>query len=126
VSRLESQFLERCEAASHRMVDVAEAIEQRRLTWRICDQIVGCGTSVGANMHEADAAMSRKDFVKCLATVAKELSECRFWLRFVGTGEWIAQDRLQPLLAEVEELRRITSAMIIRTQAADSKAPHRA
>ena len=93
MARLGPEFLERCEAVSHRMVDVAEAIEQRRMARRICDQIVGCGTSVGANMHEADAAMTRKDFVKSLAISAKELSESRFWLRFVGKREWIAMGR---------------------------------
>lgn len=125
VARLTEEFLVRCEQLSHRMVDVAEAIAERPMTRRICDQMVGCGTSVGANLYEADEAMSRKEFVKFLAIASRELSECRFWLRFVGSRAWLAEKRLEPLLAETMELRRILGTMIARTKGNDQHSGQR-
>jgi four helix bundle protein len=49
----------------------------------------GSGTSVGANIFEADEAMSRPDFCRMLGIVIKELNETRFWLRLVVARKWI-------------------------------------
>jgi four helix bundle protein len=79
--RLKPEFLDRTETFSDRCVAVAERLSTDRRFARVIDQLVGCGTSVGANTAEADEAMSQKDFRKSLAIVAKELSETRFFLR---------------------------------------------
>ncbi len=84
MGRLDQKFQLRGKSFSHRVVDVAEAVEARRRSHRIVDQMIGCGTSVGANLYEANDAVSRKDFSKSLGTVLKELGESRFWLEFVS------------------------------------------
>lgn len=114
--RLSSALLERVESFSDRMLDVVEALPVRRIPGRIIDQIAGAGTSVGANVFEADEAISRKDFCKCLGIAAKELSESRFWIRTVGRRNWIKPTRLLGLEAECQELRRILGTMIVRTR----------
>lgn len=116
MGRLDADLLEKFERFSHRVTDVAEEIERQRRFRRIIDQVVGCGTSVGANMSEADEALSRADFCSALGIVLKELSEVRFWLRFIGTRNWITQRRLDALLKECAELRRIAGAMRSRTR----------
>ncbi|MCW5776911.1 MAG: four helix bundle protein [Phycisphaeraceae bacterium] len=116
MARLTEELVERAEAFSHRMLDVAETVERQRRSARIVDQITGCGTSVGANVCEADEAMSPKDFVRALGVAVKELSESRFWLRLVAKRDWIEQTRLDPLIQECMELRRIFGTMIARTK----------
>lgn len=116
MGRLDAELLERFERFSHRVTDVAEEIEKQRRFRRVIDQIVGCGTSVGANMSEADEALSRADFCSALGIVLKELSEVRYWMRFIGARGWISQRRLGALLTECEELRRIAGAMRSRTR----------
>lgn len=76
------------------------------------DQIVAAGTAVGANVFEADEAMSRPDFVKCMSIAAKELSETRFWLRLIKRNNWINPASLISITAEAEELRRIIGKII--------------
>jgi len=116
MGRLRVETLERVEAYSDRVLDVAEALERDGRWRRIVDQLVGSGGSVGANISEADQAMSSKDFLKCLGTVNKELNETKFWLRRVARRGWIKPARLQPLLRDTDEWLSIFNRMIVKTR----------
>ncbi len=98
------------------VVGMAGEMEERRVSHRVIHQLLASGTSIGANVFEADEAMSRPDFVKCLAIAAKELAETRFWLRLAGRHSWVSEDRIGLALTEAEELRRILGTMIRRTK----------
>ncbi len=116
MARLQESFLERIEAFCNRAVAVAEALEKKKLSRRIVDQVIGCGTSVGANIFEADEAMSTSDFVKCVCIAVKELNEFRFWLRLALSQGWLRQSQLEPLLQETIELKKILGTMISRSK----------
>lgn len=119
MARLDQEIVERAESFAHRMVDVAESLAPRAKSARVIDQMIGCGTSVGANTAEADEALSRPDFSKALGWVLRELAESRFWLRFVGKRGWVKEQRLSRLLDECEALRRILGTMVARTKRND-------
>lgn len=114
--RLKTEFVERVEALSHRVVDVAEECAKARRSRRIVDQIYGAGSSIGANTCEAAEALSDPDFCKSLGIAHKELSESRYWLRFVVRRGWVKQARLVPLHSEAEELQRVFGSMISKTR----------
>lgn len=116
MARLKAEFLERVEQCADRVVEVAEAVARQKRSPRIVDQMIGAGTSVGANVYESDEAVSRADFRKCLGIAAKELSETAFWLRFVARRGWFQAERLAPLQTECTELRRILAAIIKRSR----------
>ncbi len=117
MARLNESLLGRIESFADRMLDVADAMERRGTRQRLIEQVAAAGTSVGANLFEADEALSRADFCKCLGICVKELNECRFWLRLIGRRNWISIKRLRPLELECEELRRVLGTMISRTRA---------
>jgi len=119
MGRLQPEFLTRVEEFADRILDVVEALSEQRRSGRILDQLTGSGTAVGANVFEADEALSRKDFRKCLAIANKELSETRFWLRLIGRRNWIATERLDPLLGESHELKRIIGSILSKTREAN-------
>ena len=116
VGRLELEFLDRIERWCDRVLSVSETLEKQGRSRRITDQIIGSGTSVGANIFEADEAMSTKDFIKCTAIALKELNETRFWIRLITRQSWIAPDRLESFLDETNELRKILGSIIARTK----------
>lgn len=124
MGRLEEQLLGRAEAFCDRVIRVAEAVAKEGISRRVVDQMMGSGTAVAANLFEADEAMSRADFVKCLAISVKELNETRFWLRLVGRNGWVAAARLDGLEAESVELKRILGTMIAKVKAADRARAH--
>jgi four helix bundle protein len=63
------------------VIDFAKMIPQNPVTNRIIGQLVGAGTSVGANYAEADDAVSKKEFLKNIGTCRKEARETKHFLR---------------------------------------------
>jgi len=63
------------------VIDFARTIPQGPLTNRIIGQLVGAGTSIGANYCEADDAVSRKEFFLRIGTCRKEARETKHFLR---------------------------------------------
>ena len=113
--RLKPEFLERTEGFADRCLQVADQLQADRRFTRVIDQLAGCGSAVGANLSEADEAMSVKDFRKCLSIAIKELAETRYWFRLIARRKWIPQSRLEPLLAELHELKLIVGAILTKT-----------
>lgn len=66
------------------IIDFAKKIPSGPLTERIISQLVGAGTSVGANYDEADDAVSKKEFLKCIGTCKKEARESKHFLRMTA------------------------------------------
>ena len=63
------------------IIDFARKIPRDPVTDRVITQLVGAGTSVGANYTEADDSVSKREFLKCIATCKKEARETKFFLR---------------------------------------------
>ena len=76
-------------------------------------QILRCGTSVGSNVEEAQAAESRADFISKNSISLKEARETHYRLRLLGAAEIVSQSRLQPILNEALELKRILGAIVV-------------
>lgn len=117
MGRLKPEFLERVEALCDRVLDVVQTLEAQRRSCRILDQISASGTSIGANIFEADEGLSRRDFCKCLGIAVKELNETRFWIRLVSRRGWIDPRRLEPLQKELDEVKKILGTILSRTRA---------
>jgi four helix bundle protein len=75
-------------------------------------QLIQAGTSVGANMEEADAAESRADFIHKVRIACKEVRESRYWLRICLATDIGDPVQAKQLLSESEELARILSRII--------------
>lgn len=52
-------------------------------------QLLGSGTSIGANAHEAQAAQSKKDFMSKMAIASKEARETDYWLRLLDKSGYL-------------------------------------
>jgi four helix bundle protein len=78
---------------------------------RLVDQLVGAGTSVGANYCEADDAVSGKDFKKSIGTCRKESKEAMFFLRMVAASEESLSSEARRLWREAKELNLIFGAI---------------
>ena len=67
-------------------------------------QLLRAGTSVGANLEEADAGESKPDFRHKIAVSRKECRESRYWLRLIVHAENRLKPEASPLIAEASEL----------------------
>lgn len=119
---MKEEFLARVESFSDRVRDVADAVERIGKSRRVVDQMYGAGTAISANAFEADEALSRADFCKCLGVSGKELSETRYRLRFAGRRGWVPGKRLVALQKEGLELKKILGSIIANTRRSGVKA----
>lgn len=78
---------------------------------RLIDQLVGCGTSVGANYCEANEPVSKKDFRHSISRCVKEAKETKFFLRMVAASEPQLADEARVLYREAKELLLIFCSM---------------
>jgi four helix bundle protein len=76
-------------------------------------QLLKSGTSVGANMEEAQAGQSKLDFISKNAIALKEARETVFWLRLLAAAKIMAPGRLSKLQAEADELAKIIGSIIV-------------
>ncbi|WP_284652968.1 four helix bundle protein [Flavobacterium terrisoli] len=81
----------------------------------ISKQIVRSGTSIGANVEEAIAGQSKKDFISKLSIASKEARETKYWLRLLDKSELIKID-MSIYLTEVEHIINILTKIIKTTQ----------
>jgi four helix bundle protein len=70
------------------------------------------GTSVGANLEEADGSLTLNDFVYRVDVAFKEVKETRYWLRVIVVGKLLRQNTIEPQLNESVELIKILSTII--------------
>jgi len=78
---------------------------------RLIDQLVGSGTSVGANFCEASDCVSKKDFRFTVKRCIKEAKEARFFLRMIVASESALADEARRLYREGTEIIRILATM---------------
>lgn len=75
-------------------------------------QILRAGTSIGANIAEANQAQSKPDFVHKLSIALKEAVETEYWLNLLRDSEYLSEVQADSLLTECEELIRILTSSI--------------
>jgi four helix bundle protein len=91
------------------VIDFAKTIPQGSVTNRIISQLVGAGTSIGANYVEADDAVSKKEFLKSIGTCRKEARETKHFLRMVVRAVPKLKADARKLWMETRELHLIFS-----------------
>ena len=81
----------------------------------ISKQLLRCGTSIGANIEEAIAAQSRKDFITKMSIASKEARETRYWLRLLDKSKLVDID-YSPYLNSVEHIINILTKIVKTSQ----------
>lgn len=107
---------ERTARFGEEVIRFLKTVPQGPLTNRLIDQLVGAGTSVGANYCEADDAVSKKDFKNRIGTCRKESRESKHFLRMIAAA--VPEKRLdaRKLWREAHELNLIFSTIFKNTK----------
>lgn len=80
------------------------------------NQLLRSGTSIGANVQEAQAGQSRADFVSKYSIALKEARETIYWLRLLRESGEAADEPCQVLEREADEIARILGAIVIKAK----------
>ncbi|HMU43419.1 MAG TPA: four helix bundle protein [Ignavibacteriaceae bacterium] len=75
-------------------------------------QLLRSGTSIGANVSEAQSAFTKKDFINKLGISLKESRETEFWLKLLKESEIISEKEFTSLFSDCEELSKLLTSII--------------
>ena len=81
----------------------------------ISKQLLRSGTSIGANIEEALAGFSKKDFLYKMSLSSKEARETRYWLRLLKQSE-LTQINVESYLHDVNQIINILTSIVKTTQ----------
>ena len=94
-----------------RIVKACYYLDEKSGVYRIlCKQLLRSGTSIGANVREAQSAQSDKDFIHKLEIALKEARESQYWLEILIETELVKKQKFEPLLQEANEIGKILVA----------------
>ncbi|OGH73383.1 MAG: hypothetical protein A3C90_02685 [Candidatus Magasanikbacteria bacterium RIFCSPHIGHO2_02_FULL_51_14] len=98
---------------SKRILRLAKALPKGEVNIILTRQFVRSGTSIGANYREANDALGDKDFLNRLRIARKEAKETTYWLELVKEHNPLMAHKMNDIIGESIELRKILSTMII-------------
>ena len=93
-----------------KMLDLYKQLTKEK-EYIISKQLLKSSTSIGANVFEASAAVSRKDFSNKLAIASKEARETYFWLKLLDEGN-IVYISVKQYLQDINKIIRILTAIV--------------
>ncbi|MBQ5777288.1 MAG: four helix bundle protein [Oscillospiraceae bacterium] len=89
------------------VVLLCRKMKQDSVECAIVNQLLRCGTSVGANIHEAQYAQGTKDFISKFEIALKECNESEYWLELLFEVDSISKEDFDRFQKECIDLRRM-------------------
>lgn len=106
------QLIKRAYHYALNIMELIDSLPNKRSCWVIGDQLLRSATSIGANIIEAQAASSKRDFINFLNHALKSANESKFWLRLLRDSKKIKPEKINPLLKETKELANILGSTV--------------
>lgn len=89
------------------IVFLCRAMRKSNVEGSLTNQLLRCGTSVGANIHEAQYAQGTKDFISKLEIALKECNESEYWLELLHETNCISDLEFKKFQSECINIRRM-------------------
>ena len=109
---MENTICEKSFRFAVRIVKLCQYLKSGKCEYTLLKQLLRSGTSIGANVAEAQQAQSRPDFISKLSIALKETAETHYWLRLLGAIECLTESEVNSILADCEELQKLLTAII--------------
>ena len=89
------------------IVFLCRKLKQSGIESPLINQLLRCGTSIGANIHEAQYAQGTKDFISKLEIALKECNESEYWLELIYETNSLTEAEFKDFHNKCIELRRM-------------------
>ena len=93
-----------------RIVRLYQYLSEEKHEFVLSKQVLRSGTSIGANLAEAESAISRKDFLSKVYIDLKECSEALYWLELLKDTDYITTEQFDSVFRDCEELKKMLTA----------------
>lgn len=95
-----------------RIVKLYKFLCEEKREFVLSKQLLRSATSIGANVEEADAGQSKRDFIAKLQISLKEAKESHYWLRLLKDAEYIDIQTFDSLIKDCNEVLTILTAIL--------------
>ncbi|MCH7546571.1 MAG: four helix bundle protein [Planctomycetes bacterium] len=116
MGRLHGDLAERTFDFSLSILKLADELPQNNKGWILGKQVIRSGTSIGANIREANHASSNVEFAHKCNIALKEAAETEYWLELCEQSGLLTETLTSDLLREVKELISILNTIVKRTR----------
>lgn len=90
-----------------RIVRLYKFLCEEKKEYILSRQLLRAGTSIGANVTESQQAQSKPDFVSKISIALKEASETKYWIKLLGTTEYLSENQTKSILDDCVEIEKI-------------------
>ena len=94
------------------IVNLCTDIKENRRSNVLLNQVLRSGTSIGANIHEANYAASKADFINKFQIALKECYETDYWLGLFKDTHMITEEEYKDMFAKCSKIRKLLIASI--------------
>ena len=108
----DSILRDRAKAFARKIVFLCRELRRDHVEYVLIKQTLSSGTSIAANLHEAQYAQSSNDFISKLEIALKECNEVDYWIELLVDTGTISQTTGDPLRADCTEMRRMLVSAI--------------
>ena len=95
-----------------RTVKLYKHLSEDKKEFVLSKQILRSGTSIGANVEEANQAQSKADFIHKLSIAQKESFETDYWLRLLRDTNYLTEKQANSVLNDCQELQKLITSSI--------------
>ena len=95
-----------------RIVKLCKYLRNTKKEYTLSKQLLRSGTSVGANVAEAEQAQSKADFISKMNIALKEAVETNYWLRLLQATEYLSDTEFSSICSDCNELERMLTAIV--------------
>ena len=94
-----------------RIVKLYRFLTDEKREFVMAKQLLRSGTSIGANLAEAECAISKKDFLAKVYIALKECAETKYWLELLCATDYLTQKEYDSILSDCTELMKLLTAI---------------
>ena len=95
-----------------RIVNLCKYLQQEQKEYILSKQLVRSGTSIGANVAEAQQAQSKPDFIHKMNIALKEVCETDYWLRLLYATNYLTEKEYESIISDCTETGKLLTAIV--------------
>ena len=95
-----------------RIVNLYKFLNEQKKEYTLSKQLLRSGTSIGANVTEAQQAQSRPDFISKLSIALKETSESKYFIRLLQATDYLTEAQAKSILSDCVEIEKLLISII--------------
>ena len=109
---MENVIEKKCFDFAIKVVKLYKYLCDKKKEFVLSKQLLRSGTSIGANVAEAQQAQSKADFISKISIALKETTETKYWLRLLNASEYLSDFEIKTVLSDCVEIEKILTSIL--------------